>query len=172
MKDRIRPWLPASRRLAIIEGSVLGVLCLFVLGRLLFTPSGVAEAEAPPPPPSAVVKMAQADRENLLAAFPPPQGTVRDRVSIMADLVGTLEKMELQLVSRKVESISRPGEFPSRQRVRLLVRGSSKAQALFLSDLVQGTLPITISAFHWSAGTGPEERGLNLVLDVLLVPAA
>ncbi|MGE3163686.1 MAG: hypothetical protein AB7O52_02165 [Planctomycetota bacterium] len=169
MNESIRKWLPRDRRLALIEGTALGLLVLFVIARWLTAPTGVAEA-APVTNLAAPghVPLPEEAREALRAAFPAPVGSALDRVEVLADIMATLPEMNLRLDSRQVESTTRAGEFPQCQRVRLTVRGRAQDEANFLRFLTLATAPVSIRAFRWSEGDGPEDRRLELQLDFLL----
>lgn len=168
MNEILRKWLPQDRRLAQIEACALTILVVFVIFRWLTAPVGVALATGSHPvAPEMYAVVGAAEREALVEVFPGPAGSGQDRVEVLAEVMEALAAMNLQLDTRQVQSTSSSGEFPPRQRVRLVVRGRAQDQANFVRFLTHTRLPISIHAFDWADGKGPEDRRLELQLDFL-----
>ncbi|MCI0652770.1 MAG: hypothetical protein L0Z55_12900 [Planctomycetes bacterium] len=157
--------LPPSKRWAWIEGSAILATLLAIAIRALLPASTAAAAG--PLPPARTLEAAPALKEHLFARFASAPATGAELAAILSRTTARLEELQLVLESRNVES-SPADAMPPRQRHRIVVSGAPAAHVQFIHYLAVTPAPLRIQEIHWTAGRGPGQRLLEVVLDIFV----
>lgn len=172
MLDQIdlQEWYPPNRSWALAQGSVLLILCLWVVSAMFSSSPAEAtrtEVVAPPPVESPFLDFTDEARTALHDSFPADPISAVDQVQVLTDLVNGMEAVGVSLISREVDVLP-THVTPTRQRVHLTVAGTPRGHALFMHHVLATKHPIVVSGFEWSAGKKPDARYLKLSLDILV----
>ena len=157
--------LPPDPRLAIGEAVALGVVTLAVIVYLLI-PTPLAPVETALAAPTADHReLPPGLRERLLARFPGTPLPESEQLLCMSRLGSLAAELGLLLEERQLDDIDAQ-RSPPRRPVRMSVIGTPQAQIEWVRQILSCEDPVVIRELSWTAGTGPEERSLALVVEI------